>query len=455
MSDDHNKVHNNNNDDDGSAQKDPSSSSATTTKNHNKYRKDKPWDTDDIDHWKVIPWTTTSEKNNAASASTVDQLPGGRLLEESSFATLFPKYRETYLRQVWPVVTQRLDAVGIACELNLVEGSLTVRTTKRTSDPYVILKARDLLHLLARSIPVAQAVRILDDDWQCDVIKIGGLVRHKERFVKRRQRLLGPNGSTLKALELLTSCYIVVQGNTVSVMGTSWQGLKQVRRVVEDCLQNKLHPIYHLKRMMIQRELQQDPALANQDWSRFLPTFTKKTVPRKRKRPNNNNSVSEPNKTAVSHEPEDDTNMNTNNNHADESNNTKRSKTTTKKSYTPFPPAPTPSKVDLLLDSGEYFASPVQQERRAQAQKRRLAHQTSQQQRQARLVAETTPPPPKARTHSSSNNRDNNNKNKEESKELVQRIQSKFGTDTNKRATHNNNQKTKQAASPAMDYIRS
>ena len=453
MSDDHNKVPNNDNDD--TPPKDPSSSTKAT-KNHNKYRKDKPWDTDDIDHWKVIPWTTTSEKNNAASASTVDQLPGGRLLEESSFATLFPKYRETYLRQVWPVVTQRLDAVGIACELNLVEGSLTVRTTKRTSDPYVILKARDLLHLLARSIPVAQAVRILDDDWQCDVIKIGGLVRHKERFVKRRQRLLGPNGSTLKALELLTSCYIVVQGNTVSVMGTSWQGLKQVRRVVEDCLQNKLHPIYHLKRMMIQRELQQDPALANQDWSRFLPTFTKKTVPRKRKRPNNNNnSLSEPNQTPHEpHEPEDDTNKNTNNNHADESNNPKRSKTTTKKSYTPFPPAPTPSKVDLLLDSGEYFASPVQQERRAQAQKRRLAHQTSQQQRQARLVAETTPPPPKARTSSSSSNRDNN-KNKEESKELVQRIQSKFGTNNNKRATHNNNQKTKPAASPAMDYIRS
>ena len=65
-------------------------------KNHKKYRKDKPWDTPDIDHWKLEDWDP-------------EDLPGGTLLEESSFATLFPKYREKYLRDVWPVVTRVLE----------------------------------------------------------------------------------------------------------------------------------------------------------------------------------------------------------------------------------------------------------------------------------------------------------------------------------------------------------
>ncbi len=39
-----------------------------------------------------------------------DKLPPP--LEESSFATLFPQYREKYLREVWPLVTNTLKVKG-------------------------------------------------------------------------------------------------------------------------------------------------------------------------------------------------------------------------------------------------------------------------------------------------------------------------------------------------------
>lgn len=132
------------------------------------------------------------------NAFTAEDNKAGPFLEESSFAILFPKYRETYLRESWPTLTTILATHGVACVLDLVQGSMTVKTTRKTYDPYIILKARDVISLLARGVPVAQAIKVLQDEMACDIIKIGGMVRNKDRFVKRRQRIVGPNGSTLK-----------------------------------------------------------------------------------------------------------------------------------------------------------------------------------------------------------------------------------------------------------------
>ena len=206
---------------------------------------------------------------------------------------------------------------------------MTVKTTRKTYDPASILNARDLIKLLARSVPAPQAVKILEDGVACDIIKIRNLVRNKERFVKRRQRILGPNGSTLKALELLTQCYLLVQGNTVSAMGP-YKGLKEVRRIIEDCMAN-IHPIYHIKELMIKRELQKDPELAGESWDRFLPHFKKRNLSKRRV----------PLKVT------------------DKS----------KKVYTPFPPPQEKSKVDLQIESGEYFLGKQAKERAAREER--------------------------------------------------------------------------------------
>lgn len=272
-----------------------------------------------------------------------------RLLEESCFATLFPKYREQYLREHWPLVQKALTEHAVKAELDLVEGSMTVKTTRKTWDPYIIVKARDMIKLMSRSVPFEQAVRVLQDDIGSDIIKISSFVRNREKFVKRRQRLIGPNGCTLKSIELLTNCYVLVQGQTVAALGP-YKGLQQVRRIVEDTMKN-IHPIYNIKALMIKRELAKDPKLKNENWERFLPRFSSKNIS-KRKQPK---------------------------------------KKKEKKPYTPFPPPQAESKIDKMIASGEYFLK--EEQKRAKLKKEQDAkHQEAEKKRQERRAQAFIPP---------------------------------------------------------------
>ncbi|QRV87961.1 hypothetical protein RhiJN_15979 [Ceratobasidium sp. AG-Ba] len=297
--------------------------------NKNKrHRKEKPWDTDDIDH--------------------------GRLTNSSPKTML----------------------LGIACTLDLIHGSMSVRTTRKTWDPYIIFKARDLIKLLARGTAIGQAVKILDDAVACDIIKIGGLVRNKERFVKRRQRIIGPDGSTLKAIELLTGCYVLVQGNTVSVMGP-YKALKEVRRIVIDCMKN-IHPIYRIKELMVRRELAKDPKLATESWDRFLPQFRKRHLTSAQKSAKKREKLSATNANA--------TPLGTGEASADSSAPPPPpvKEKPKKKIYTPFPPAQLPRKVDLELESGEYFLKAKEKEAREEAKRKAKQAETTEERKRER-----------------------------------------------------------------------
>jgi len=163
--------------------------------------------------------------------------------------------------------------------------------------------------------------------------------------VKRRQRIVGPEGSTLKAIELLTGCYVLVQGNTVSVMGP-YKALPEVRKIVTDCMRN-IHPIYRIKELMIRRELAKDPKLANASWDRFLPKYKKRNLTTAEKSARKRAKLGE----------------------AGPSGSQPKAKKE-KKPYTPFPPPLPPRKVDLEMETGEYWLKP--QIKKAKAEKDKL-----------------------------------------------------------------------------------
>merc|ERR1711874_156005 len=127
-----------------------------------------------------------------------------------------------------------------------------------------------------------------------------------------------------------TNCYVLVQGGTVAAIGPH-NGVIQVMSVVKNTVMNNIHPVYLLKRLMIMRQLVQDPNLKNEDWSRFLPKFPKTSnVPRKKPK------------------------------------NIKQ-----KKPYTPFPPEQTERKVDQELAEGKYYIDQENKKRGGKKKKKK------------------------------------------------------------------------------------
>lgn len=77
-----------------------------------------------------------------------------------------------------------------------------------------------------------------------------------------------------------------------------------------------IHPIYHIKELMVKRELMKDEKMKDENWDKYLPKFKQVKM------------------------------------------NKKRAKTIKqKKEYTPFPPEPTPRLEDIKMETGEYFLS--------------------------------------------------------------------------------------------------
>ena len=100
---------------------------------------------------------------------------------------------------------------------------------------------------------------------------------------------------------------------------------------------------------MIKRELSNDPAMVGENWERFLPTFKKGNVKKKKAKPIKD------------------------------------------KPFSPFPPEQTQRKVDMQLTSGEYFMKEDTRKAKSQAKRKASQEKTSTERQRQREQAFVPP----------------------------------------------------------------
>ncbi|ADM11335.1 putative RNA-binding protein [Encephalitozoon intestinalis ATCC 50506] len=201
--------------------------------------------------------------------------------EMSSETVMFPKYREKYIEQTQKYIEKALEAKKISCKIDMGERTIDVMTNRSTRDPFIFVKAVNFVKLVSRGVGIEEAMKVLEDEYFCEVVDIKKMASSEKVFEKRRDRLIGPKEMTLKAIQILTKCHVLVHGKTVSIIG-SFKGIEEVKKIVVDCM-NNIHPMYQIRSLIEKRKLEEDKSKEGEDWSRFLPKIKKSNKKSKKK----------------------------------------------------------------------------------------------------------------------------------------------------------------------------
>lgn len=198
-----------------------------------------------------------------------------QFLETSTFEVLFPKHRATYLQSIDKYISKACDIKKVCFEADYDKCIMRVSTTSRTRDPYIIIKANELIQLLGKGVTLENAVKVLEDGFMSEIIPIHMISSNRKIFERRRQRLLNPK--ILNSLELITKCHILITNKNACIVG-DYRGVNDAKGVVIKCFEN-VHPAFELRALIIKKKLARDSVEG--DWDRFLPKIKKTHSDRK------------------------------------------------------------------------------------------------------------------------------------------------------------------------------
>lgn len=112
-------------------------------------------------------------------------------------------------------------------------------------DPIKGLRAKEVVHAIARGFSPEKALRLFDDDLlMFETIDLSNIARTEKDMLRLKGRIIGKAGKTREVFETLTNARISVYGKTICLIGYPEQNAV-ARAGIDMLLQGSTHgPVY-------------------------------------------------------------------------------------------------------------------------------------------------------------------------------------------------------------------
>jgi ribosomal RNA assembly protein len=128
--------------------------------------------------------------------------------------------------------------------INIESSSGTVEIMD-AKDPIKGMRAREVVHAIARGFSPEKAIKLFDDDYlMFETIDLSNIAKTEKDMERLKGRIIGRGGKTREVFEDLTNVRISVYGKTISIIGYPEQNAV-ARAGIDMLLKGSTHgPVY-------------------------------------------------------------------------------------------------------------------------------------------------------------------------------------------------------------------
>ena len=151
------------------------------------------------------------------------------------------------------------ERLQVKLEIESEAGGVGIILNEKSTDPSLLLRAKDVVTAIGRGFIPDQAFRLIRNEENVfDLIDLRVIFGRSESDMRRiKSRIIGMNGKTRHTIEELTEADMVVYGHTVGLIGT-FEQVDTARNAVQMIIQGSEHHTVYNFLQKRRRELKKE-----------------------------------------------------------------------------------------------------------------------------------------------------------------------------------------------------